>query len=350
MANAGTKISVGSVTEKEYESAKITTTAIGTSFEGTVFGQGDGNDASGSNEKAAFNWRLLHYIYNFKEGSSVQQFPVVTYITSAVNNPKGVVPSKVTVYPDSYTISQVGAATLNYTSTASFSVTAEGVTREAYTALEDAPLGMSLNTGGTNIGTSDPFSFGVNINGNVKPGSYTVRLNVGGVLSNPFTINVTPYEMPIWLKTDKDSLDFGTMRYNYSRGTPAAAEQTVTVSNIHTSSIQGLKAVLDDDSPFTITSQVSSSQLSPKGSSSDSATVKVAPKSGLEIGTHTDTLTITNEVTAAFVTLTYTVTNPTIPDAPSLKNNFPYLANPVKVSVSAPKDDGGAKCFTICIP
>lgn len=343
MANAGTKISVGSVTEKEYESAKITTTAIGTSFEGTVFGQGDGNDASGSNEKAAFNWRLLHYIYNFKEGSSVQQFPVVTYITSAVNNPKGVVPSKVTVYPDSYTISQVGAATLNYTSTASFSVTAEGVTREAYTALEDAPLGMSLNTGGTNIGTSDPFSFGVNINGNVKPGSYTVRLNVGGVLSNPFTINVTPYEMPIWLKTDKDSLDFGTMRYNYSRGTPAAAEQTVTVSNIHTSSIQGLKAVLDDDSPFTITSQVSSSQLSPKGSSSDSATVKVAPKSGLEIGTHTDTLTITNEVTAAFVTLTYTVTNPTIPDAPSLKNNFPYLANPVKVSVSAPKDDGGAK-------
>ena len=338
MANTGSKITVGSVTEREYESGKITTNAVGTSFEGTIFGQGDGANPSGSTEKAAFNWKLLHYIYDIKDGDAVQQFPVVTYITSGVNQPKGVVPSKLTVSPDTYSISQVGAATPNYTSTASFSVTAEGVTREAYTALEGAPLGMSLNTGGTNIGTSAPFPFGVSINGNVAPGSYTLRLNVGGVLSNPFTVTVTPYEMPHWLAADKTELDFGKNRANIR-----AAEQTVTVRNLHNSALQGLTATLGENSPFEITTPLSVSTIAEKGSEGDAVTIGIRPKTNLDVGPHTDTLTVTNGVAAAFVTLTYTVAEPTIPEPPNFKYSLTQRPNPIYISVNAPSDNGGAR-------
>ena len=71
MASVGSKITGGSSTQKEVESGRIKASAIGTSFEGTVFGQGDGTDVNGAKTKASFGWRLLHYIHNFKEGDSV---------------------------------------------------------------------------------------------------------------------------------------------------------------------------------------------------------------------------------------------------------------------------------------
>ena len=345
LVDVGTKVTVGSSTTREHESGRITTSAVGTSFEGTVFGQGDGMNVSGSGEqKADFNWRLLHYIYNAKEGDRVQQFPVVTYILSGVKNPGGVVPNSVTVSPIKNTIEQVGPATPNFESTAEFSVIADGVTREAYTALEDAPQGMTLKANG-NVAQSGAFYFGISINSNVQPGTYNVRLNVGGKRSDPFPVIVTPYTAPVWLDTDVKELDFGSVRVSEVRGTPAAAAQTVTVSNLHTEALQGLTASMQsgDDSPFTVTTALSSPTLAAKGTSGDTATVQVAPKKGLGVGTHTDTLIIQNAQTKTPVALTYTVTSPTIPSAPYFANTWPHMVNPIQADISAPKDDGGAR-------
>mgnify|MGYP004612188447 CR=1 FL=1 len=340
-AEVGTKITGGYVQEKEYERGKIETRAVGTSFEGTVFGQGDGFNTDGKTQKAGFNWKLLHYVYDFNKENAVQRFPVITYITSDVTQPAGAIPSRVTVSPESAEISQVGPATKGYINKAPFTVTAEGLTREAYTALEGAPFGMSLNTGGTNIGSSAPYAFDVVINGNVKPGSYDLRLNVGGVLSNVFTVTVTPYEAPTWITADKTDVDFGSVRYDKVDGTPSASAQAITVSSIHTEKLDGFTASLGENSPFTVTQQLSSTSLAPQGTSGDSATVMVAPKTGLSVGTHTDTLTIANRETAAYVTMTYTVTEPTLPGVPKFSGNMHKLVNPIKLDVYAPSDDGG---------
>lgn len=341
----GVKVTAGSSTAKEHESGKITANAVGTSFEGTVFGQGDGMNVSGSGEKkATFNWKLLSYVYNFGEGNDVRQFPVITYITSGVQEPEGVVPQSVTVSPSARTVSQVGPATKGFVNTANFSVNAPGVSREAYTALEGAPHGMTLDTGGTNIGTEN-FAFGININGNVQPGTYPLRLNIGGVLSNEFTVTVTEYVAPVWIAADRTEIDFGSMRYDEVKGTPTVDAQTVTVSNIHTEGISGLAASLgkEDESSFEIMGEISSAALNPKGAGGDSATVSVAPKKGLAMGRHSDTLIVSNGVTAAYVELTYTVTTPTLPGEPHFSNNLSTLANPITVNFDVPKDDGGAR-------
>ncbi len=342
LADMGTKVTVGSVTEKEYEAGKITTTAVGTSFEGTVFGQGDGMNVSGSGEqKADFNWRLLHYVYQSTDGSE-QRFPVITYITSGVTQPQGVIPTSVKVTPTSKTLEQVGPKTVNHVNKASFTVTAAGITREAYTALEGAPLGMELDAHG-NIGTSAPFSFDIVINGNVKPGEYPVVLNVGGVRSDPFTVKVTEYVTPVWIEADKTELDFGNMRFNYAKGTPAAETQFVTIKSLHTELQSDFTAELNENSDFEITSPLSSSTLYAKDLANSAATVGIAPKKGLSVGTHTGTLTVTNGITAAYVTLVYTVTNPTLPGAPGFQNAQTYTPNPIRILVDAPEDDGGGK-------
>ena len=345
MVDFGSKITAGGVTEKEYESGKIKTKAVGTSFEGTVFGQGDGmNVSGGKDEKAYFNWRLLHYIYRYNDGNAEKQFPVVTYITSGVTQPAGVIPTALSVSPAAMSVEQVGPKTTGYVNEIGFVASIEGVTREAYTALEGASLGMTLNTGDGNIGVSGSYPFGIRINSNVKPGAYTLRLNVGGVLSNPFTVTVTEYTDPIWIKADSETLDFGSMRYNYAKGTPTTDAQTVTIRNIHTETIQNLTASLDENSDFEITEALSSPLLYAKGLDNSSATVAVAPKKGLDIGTHTGTLKISNGVTSAFVTLTYTVTEPTAPQsAPTFPLSETQIPNPVRLYVRAPIDDGGGK-------
>lgn len=344
LVNTGSKISIGSSSEKEYESGKIKTNAVGTTFEGTVFGQGDGmNVSGGSDERAYFNWRLLHYIHNFKDGDSVQQFPVVTYITSGVIQPSGVVPGSLSVSPAKMSVEQVGPKTAGYVNEVGFTAQIEGVSRESYTALEGAPLGMTLNTGGSNIGQSGSYPFGIRINSNVKPGEYELMLNVGGKLSNPFVVVVEKYTDPVWIETDSAELDFGSMRYNYYAGTPAAAAQTVTVKNIHTESIANLSAELDENSDFEITEQLSPSLIYAKDLQNSTAAVKVAPKKGLGIGEHTGTLKITNGVTSAFVTLRYNVTRPTVPGAPSFLFAASETPNPIKLLVEAPEDDGGGR-------
>lgn len=344
LVNTGSKITVGSSSEKEYESGKIRTNAVGTSFEGTVFGQGDGmNVSGGTEEKAYFNWRLLHYIHDFNDGDSVQQFPVVTYITSGVVQPSGVVPDSLSVTPSEMSVEQVGPKTEGYVNEVGFTAKITGVTREAYTALEGAPLGMTLNTGGGNIGTSGSYPFGIKINSNVKPGRYELCLNVGGVRSNTFTVVVDKYTDPIWIETDKSELDFGRMRYRYSGGTPSADAQTVTVKNIYTEQIKNLYAELDENSDFEITEALSSNLLYAKDLENSTATVKIAPKRGLDVGIHTGTLKISNGVTSAFVSLKYTVTEPTVPEAPSFRFAASLTPNPIKLLVEAPDDDGGGQ-------
>ena len=168
-------------------------------------------------------------------------------------------------------------------------------------------------------------------------------MNVGGVRSDPFTVKVTEYVTPVWIEADKTELDFGNMRFNYAKGTPAAETQFVTIKSLHTELQSDFTAELNENSDFEITSPLSSSTLYAKDLANSAATVGIAPKKGLSVGTHTGTLTVTNGITAAYVTLVYTVTNPTLPGAPGFQNAQAYTPNPIRILVDAPEDDGGGK-------
>ena len=339
---AGAKVTGGAETEKEYEGGKITANAIGTSFEGTVCGQGEGMNVSGTGEaKGEFSWQLLRYIYtnNPTKDSSVvtQEFPVITYLLSGLTQPAGAIPERLILSDTNVKLTQVGPATPGYRSAATLTVKAVGLTRESATSLEGAPLGMTLYTGDTNIGTSNAFPFDIVINANVQPGTYTVYLNIGGVRSEPITVEVEQYVAPTYLAADKTALDFGSARYAHSGGTPSAAAQQITVENIHSEDVSGLKAMLPENSSFEISEKLSASTLAPGAA----ATLSVRPKTGLSVGTHTDTLFITNEITAAYVELSFTVTEPTVPGQVVFDYEGESLSNPVQIGVHSPLDDGG---------
>ena len=135
------------------------------------------------------------------------------------------------------------------------------------------------------------------------------------------------------------------MRYNYSKGTPAAEEQTITISNIYTEQVKNLTAELNENSDFEISTPLSSDLLYAKDLTNSTATIGIKPKEGLDIGEHTGTLTVTNGVTATYVDLKYTVTNPTTPQPPIVNNfgNLSYKPNPVVIYYSSPEDDGGGQ-------
>lgn len=340
MVSAGAKVTGGFSGEKEYESGRITANSVGTSFEGSVFGQNESKNA-GKLGKGEFSWRLLQYVYNSNPSNAAdkpnQKFPVVTYIVSGIKQPEGVKPETVAVTPSERTVEAVGAATKNFVNEAAFEVVADGVQREAYTALEGAPLGMTLNTG-SNIGTSRAFPFGVKINGNVEPGEYELRLNVGGVLSNPFKLTVTGYVPPQWLEADNEVIDFGSSKFVTVNHKPIVDAKTITVKNINTETLSGLEASLDSDDAFEITESLSQTDLAAGGT----ATLSVRPKTGLKAGKYFGVLKVSNGLTSVSINLEYKVNDPTLPGAPYIAQ-FAYSSNPVRVTVSAPEDDGGGE-------
>ena len=135
----------------------------------------------------------------------------------------------------------------------------------------------------------------------------SISAKLGGVRSNPFTVKVTEYQTPVWIEADKSEIDFGSMRFDYSKGTPSAKTQYVTVKSLHSELQEDFTATLEENSDFEIVEPLSSSTLYAKDLANSTATVSIAPKKGLAVGTHTGTLTITNGITAAYVTLSYTV-------------------------------------------
>lgn len=345
MANVGTQIVVGSVTEKEFENGRIVANAVGTSFEGTVFGQGEGMNVSGTGlAKGDFNWRLLRYVYTNNPGKNknivTQEFPVITYITSQnVTQPGGVIPTSVKVTPSAQSVDETGP--IKYKNTKNFTVEAAGVSRETRVELDGAPLGMTLEP--VSIGSSRAITFGVSIDGNVEAGSYDLKLKVGGVESNTFTLNVNEYSAPIYLGVDKKSIDFGSIRYDYSGTKPTCDTQYVTIENISTTQVENLTAELGDGSPFEISEDLSCTTLYANGLANSTATVGIRPKKGLAVGVHNGALTVTNRETSIATTLKVTITEPTLPGEVTFDHMLSVASNPVTVYVTPPKDDGGAK-------
>ncbi len=345
MANVGTQIVVGSVTEKEFENGRIVANAVGTSFEGTVFGQGEGMNVSGTGlAKGDFNWRLLRYVYTNNPGKNknivTQEFPVITYITSQnVTQPGGVIPTSVKVTPSAQSVDETGP--IKYKNTKNFTVEAAGVSRETRVELDGAPLGMTLEP--VSIGSSRAITFGVSIDGNVEAGSYDLKLKVGGVESNTFTLNVNEYSAPVYLGADKKSIDFGSIRYDYSGTKPTCDTQYVTIENISTTQVENLTAELGDGSPFEISEDLSRTTLYANGLANSTATVGIRPKKGLAVGVHNGALTVTNRETSIATTLKVTITEPTLPGEVTFDHMLSVASNPVTVYVTPPKDDGGAK-------
>lgn len=294
--------------------------------------------------KGDFNWRLLRYVYTNNPGKNknivTQEFPVITYITSQnVTQPGGVIPTSVKVTPSAQSVDETGP--IKYKNTKNFTVEAAGVSRETRVELDGAPLGMTLEP--VSIGSSRAITFGVSIDGNVEAGSYDLKLKVGGVESNTFTLNVNEYSALIYLGADKKSIDFGSIRYDYSGTKPTCDTQYVTIENISTTQVENLTAELGDGSPFEISEDLSRTTLYANGLANSTATVGIRPKKGLAVGVHNGALTVTNRETSIATTLKVTITEPTLPGEVTFDHMLSVASNPVTVYVTPPKDDGGAK-------
>lgn len=346
--NIGSSVSVSDVYGEEEEYGKIRSNSVGVIFEGVVHGQADGINPGGSGQtKGDFAWKLLRYVYSNRAQASksngkisLQEFPVVTYMTSGVVQPSGVSPSSVRVTNiGSGIIEQVGPKTPDLKNSAAYTVTADGVIREARTELLGAPLGMTLNTGGSNIGVSTPFPFSVGINGNVQPGTYDLQLEVGGVSSNTFSLMVKPYTIPptINLEMNKPEIDFGRVRYNYEDHT----EQTtwVTLHNNSTISAENLEATLG--SSFEFTDGTSFPATLEKNGTTD---IFIRPKAGLPVGIYKEELLVYNEEALISIPIVCVITPPTVADVPLLEKTGASSIDPDEVlnlTWKAPEDDGG---------
>lgn len=348
----GSSYSTSSVygTEKEY--GKISSNAVGISFEGEVYGQNDGINASGTGlAKADFNWRLFRYVYSNRSQASssngsiaLQEFPVITYVIPSVTQPGGAIASGITItLPAVAELTQVSwkSASNNFIETLTgFSVTAAGIEREAHTKLIGAPLGMSFVPKNENVGVSTPFPFAIAINANVKPGVYPLQLEIGGLASDTFNVTVIEAPTPPELQATDDNGEISIWNFGKARFDKISnvGEKYVYINNISAeSAATGL--TIKPLNNFEITRGLSSSTIEPDSYDY----IVVRPKTTLTPGTYTENVLVYNATTFTSVTLTFTVTGAETPGVLSIANTETYSHYPnFTLRWNTPEDNGGS--------
>ncbi|MCL2300223.1 MAG: VCBS repeat-containing protein, partial [Firmicutes bacterium] len=182
----GVKAMVGGTYAHDWTNGKITSNATGVYTGGEIYRQED--------SKIGFGVELIRYTYtNNPEklpGKETYGFPVVTYLLSDVQQPDGTAPDgAVYVYALGDNGGIVEEAYPSAPNNVKYHVTAPGVTGNSSTMLVGAPEGMTLATG--NIASADE-DFTIALDSHVKPGTYKLKLMVGGKESNEFKLTVTP--------------------------------------------------------------------------------------------------------------------------------------------------------------
>jgi methionine-rich copper-binding protein CopC len=140
-------------------------------------------------------------------------------------------------------------------------------------------------------------------------GTYTDTLTITGSGGTHVEIELSFAVTDTYMLTsDPKEKDFGSQQYGYETLTA----QEFTLTNTGTGQITNLTASLGDaaESGFEISSALSKNALDANGT----ATLSVRPRTGLAVGTHTDTLTITGSSgTHVEIALSFEVTKPDDP-------------------------------------
>ena len=338
--NATSKVIGGQVSEKSAEYGKIVVNSTGATYSGTVYGQDEGLNVSGiGQQRAGFNWELFKYTYRTEmvegegDGASVyiHEFPVINYKVTGVTQPQGVIPTAVGATPTG-SIGQVGPSTGSVCS-GNLYVYSPGVTREATTRLVGAPEGMSVSR---NV-VQETDTISILINGAVQPGTYTMKLSVGGVESDEFDVVVDPYVGANDIPIDIENVDFGSVKYSSDLQHGADA-QTITITNT-TNDVLILTATMDEtllnNDSFEITQGLSKTLIPINGTD----TITIKPKTGLEVGTYYGSITLEDRYGAVrTVGFTFKVLEPTAPGKVFVYDRSDY---PLQATWMEPKDTGG---------
>jgi len=208
----------------------------------------------------------------------------------------------------------------------------------------------SINGGGTGTFTVRP-------NANLAVGAYTASITVANTniptsTANTITVTFTVAAAPIHgITLNPTTHEFDAKEFGYAA---APAALTITVTNTSTVATGELTIALSGGAgsnfttPSTSTLKIASI---PAGSSGNTATFTVQPKTGLAAGTHSETVTVSgaNNISAT-ATVRFTVHKP-VPVASDF--NLPDLTTPViydgtakEVSIT-PKTDKSTGAITI---
>jgi hypothetical protein len=259
-------------------------------------------------------WELIHWInfgpsdgkriYTLENGTTGQGFfnGSQLHFTSSGTFVAGIVTEETAVYaqtPKIYFTMNITKGTIPAPNIAAVNATA-GESNGKITGLMVNKECEYKIAGASSYNTATTNAYGQITD--LPTGTYVVRypdndLHAASPDSNTVTIgeNALTYTAAV----SPLSHTFTAAKLNYTQ----QAEQQFTITNTGTGTISGLTASLDNGD-FTITNMVIVSQIAPN----QTATINVRPKTGLAIGTHTGTLTITgNNDVSVNASLTFIV-------------------------------------------
>ncbi len=162
-----------------------------------------------------FKCSLLYYTYTNNPNDDpdivTRQFPVVTYIIDNVKLEGGVEPSEVTVRDQSPNpVETVPDTDPDGKETVQYTVKAPGISSETSLILQTDEPGIELVS--ENI-SSEEERITISIDSSVEAGQYPLVLNVGGIDSNTFYLNVVDGQYTVTIKDSAGTILRETKHY-----------------------------------------------------------------------------------------------------------------------------------------
>jgi len=196
--------------------------------------------------------------------------------------------------------SQSGTATAGTAGSLTYPVTTANIANGIYAvSVANLPAGVTVGNSGNVTISGNSGTLTLTVADTAPAGTTgTLVLTLDGATSAAFSIVIgEPAPATYTIKADPTSMNFSSLTEGYT--TPAA--QTVTITNTGNSSVTLTQPT---GTNYTI-GALSTTTLAANGT----ATFTVAPKAGLAVGTHNETLTVsTDHSTNATVDLSFTVT------------------------------------------
>ena len=199
-----------------------------------------------------------------------------------------------------------GSATRDSETSATVKFTSDEAGEYYYAVVENDEGAPTIDTAGTGTacGTTEQTISLNNLSGAGAKDIYIVAKDAAGNVSQPLKITIPAYIAPSYgISASPAALNFGSKTVDY---TEAPAAQTVTITNTGNQEVR--VTLPSSNTNYTITAGEDfandTATLTPNGT----ATFTVQPKTGLDVGSHTETLTISGgNNTSASVELSFEV-------------------------------------------
>ena len=197
-----------------------------------------------------------------------------------------------------------GSATRDSETSAAVKFTSSEVGSYYYAVAESGAAEPDVNTSGTGTPcdtTEQTISLN-NLSGAGAKDIYIVAKDAAGNVSQPLKITIPAYIAPSYtISAGPETLNFGSATEGYT----APAAQTVTITNTGN---QSVTVNLPTSTKYIITAGTGFESGTATLASDGTATFTVQPNTGLDVGSHDDTLNISgSDGTSASVKLSFTV-------------------------------------------